>query len=65
MRTKYQCICDCCCKEIKKANDENDVSMNAAKYVLCPKCYEGLTAIFSHLQSILDKPYYHELFLIL
>ena len=42
MRTEYKCVCDACGKVIELVNDENDVSMNAAKYQFCPTCYDLL-----------------------
>ena len=43
VRQEYKCTCDGCEKEIEKRNDENDVTLNAAKYVFCPRCFERIS----------------------
>ena len=44
-RVQYKCICDKCKKEIELANNENDVSLNSLKYVLCDDCYDTFTYV--------------------
>jgi len=34
------------CKEETKPNDQNEVKLNCAKYMLCEKCYENLCSLF-------------------
>lgn len=46
MRQPYHCKCDRCMKPIYDANEENDVTLNAGKYVYCDICYQELLGIW-------------------
>lgn len=48
MRQQYRCVCDGCDQQIKSKNDENDVTMNTAKFVFCPGCYRDFVAMFDN-----------------
>jgi len=39
-------LCDFC-GDYTKPNDQNDVALNGAKYMLCKICYQNICGLFS------------------
>jgi len=51
--------CYLCNKKIEKANDENEVKLNSARYFVCRYCWNSFCDIFNGLQgNLTDKNYY-------